>query len=463
VDRRATDESLLAERRKTDDLLGERADRGVADVVRDGRSDAGKQLTSVRERADADREEVSSGLEDVAESLTKAAGSLGGAAETPKESPPERHPAEIVENMAQVAEEVADAAEQIAESAPSVAAGGDAEAPRELTDQLAEVAEGMAEVTATLADERHDEDDRLARERELTDRIVDQEMERIGAGLLDQLRQERQRLRDERRVTDRTLTIERDHTDDAVERVLDLLAEDSQARLAAERTVATRDELLRIVSHDLRGPLMTINGVAAFMAQEASRGEQGARLARWATLINRSVSVMDRLIHDLLDFGSFEDGQLRVVAARHDIGGLVRSVIEAFKSVAAAKQVTLAAETTEEPVEALYDHHRIFQVLSNLIHNAIKFTPSGGSITVRVSVREHECVVSVADTGIGIPKRELKSIFERFRQLDASDRRGLGLGLYISLLIVEAHGGRIWADSEPGAGTTVSFRLPRST
>jgi len=447
VDRRATDASLGEERRTTDELLSEEEAR-VKEVVQERRGDAERRLKSVRERTNGESQQVSSGLEDVAESLTKAADSLSGD-EPLKDSQPERRPIDLVENLAQVAEEVADTAEQIAAS------------PEKLTDQLAEVAEGMAEVTATLADERRDEDDRLAREREMTDRVVDQEMERIGAGFLDQLRQERDRLRDERRATDRTLTIERHHTDEAVERVLDLLAQDTQARIDAERTVATRDELLRIVSHDLRGPLMTIGGVAAMMAQH--RGGQDARLESWAAMINRSVSVMDRLIHDLLDFGSFEDGQLRVIAVSHDIRGLVSSVVDAFRSVAASKHVSLDAEATDEPLVALYDPHRIFQVLSNLVHNAIKFTPSGGSIRITVSRLDSECIVSVADTGIGIPKHELKSIFERFRQLDAGDRRGLGLGLYISLLIVEAHGGRIWAESEPGAGTTVSFTLPRST
>jgi signal transduction histidine kinase len=461
ADRGATDASLHAERRTTDDLLGEAAENRVDEIVRDGQRDAERQLKSVREDADSELKQVSSGLDEVADNLTKAADSLSGAAATPKESLLERRPREVVENISQVAEEVADTAERIRETAPPIADAGDAAASGKLADQLGEVAEGMAEVTATLADERRDEDDRLARERQVTDRVVALEMERIGAGLLDELRYERDRLRDERAVTDRTLTVERQHTDEAVDRVLDLLEDGTHARVAAERTVSTRNELLRMVSHDLRGPLMTIIGVAGLMEQQAASGVEGARLTSWAALIKRSVSVMDRLIHDLLDFGSFEDGQLRVVSAPHDIRGLVGGVVEAFEPVAAARHVSLAAEMADEPIVASYDHHRIFQVLSNLIHNAIKFTPAGGSIRVRAALQERECVVSVADTGIGIPKHELKSVFERFHQLDASDRRGLGLGLYIALWIVEAHGGRIWADSDAGAGTTVSFTLPR--
>jgi len=404
---------------------------------------------------------VSDRLDQVAESLTKAAESLSGTADTLKASIPERRSIDVVENMAQVAEDAADTAERIGESGPAAAAVVEGDAPGQLAEQLAKIADGMADVTATLADERRDEDDRLERERQVTDQIVAQEMAGIGAGLVDELRQERERLRMERAATDTTLTIERQNTDEAVERVLDLLAYGTQARVAAERTVATRNELLRIVSHDLRGPLMTIGGVASLMTKRTMGGEEGARLAGWAAMITRSVSVMERLIHDLLDFGSFENGQLRVIAAPDDIRGAVANAVAAFEPVTAARHVTLSVDVPNEPVIALYDHHRIFQVLSNLLHNAIKFTPKGGAIRVRARPLEAECLVSVTDTGSGIPKHELKSIFEQFLQLDTRDRRGLGLGLYISLLIVEAHGGRIWADSEVGAGTTISFTLPR--
>jgi signal transduction histidine kinase len=178
-------------------------------------------------------------------------------------------------------------------------------------------------------------------------------------------------------------------------------------------------------------------------------------------MIKRSVSVMDRLIHDLLDFGSFENGRLRVVAEEQDIRDVVTNTVEAFEPVGSARHITISADVPDAAVMVSFDQHRIFQVLSNLVHNAIKFTPRGGSIRVRVRALDGTCIVSVTDTGIGIPTHELSSIFEQFHQLDAGDRRGLGLGLYISLWIVEAHGGRIWADSEVGTGTTVSFTLPQ--
>jgi signal transduction histidine kinase len=149
-----------------------------------------------------------------------------------------------------------------------------------------------------------------------------------------------------------------------------------------------------------------------------------------------------------------------VTADSHDIRDLLQHAVDGFQPVASGKRIVLACELPDEPVMAMYDDHRIMQVLSNLIHNAIKFTPDGGSIFVRVERSVAECVIAVADTGIGIPQGELTTIFQRFRQLGGTDRTGLGLGLYISMWIVEAHGGRIWAESRMGAGTTFYFTLP---
>jgi signal transduction histidine kinase len=239
-----------------------------------------------------------------------------------------------------------------------------------------------------------------------------------------------------------------------------LLTEEQRDHANAAQRFATRNEFLTIVSHDLRGPLMTISGVAALMEQQAPADETGQRIRGWADRVLRSVGVMERLIGDLLDFGSFEDGQLRVAAERLDVRSLIQGAIDAFHGVARAKGLSLEADLPADPVIAKYDPHRMLQVLSNLIHNAIKFTPAGGSIRIRVARAGTFCLVSVSDTGVGIPDGALTAIFERFRQLDRSDRTGLGLGLYISQWIIEAHGGRIWAESQEGRGTTFHFTLP---
>ena len=206
--------------------------------------------------------------------------------------------------------------------------------------------------------------------------------------------------------------------------------------------------------------MTTISGLAALIEQQAPADEPGHRIRGWADRVRRSVSVMERLIGDLLDFGSFEDGQLRVAAERLDVRPLIHGACEAFHGAALAQGLSLETDLPAGPVVAKHDPHRILQVLSNLVHNAIKFTPEGGSIRIRAARGGAFCIVSVTDTGVGIPDGELTTIFERFRQLDRSDRTGLGLGLYIARWIVEAHGGRIWAESQVGAGTTLFFTLP---
>jgi len=250
------------------------------------------------------------------------------------------------------------------------------------------------------------------------------------------------------------------HTDHAVEHVLGLLAEEQRDHAYTARDVASRNEFLSIVSHDLRGPLTTISGFASLIEQQAPPDEVGHRIRGWAERLRRSVSVMERLIRDLLDFNSFEDGQLRVAAECLDIVPLLHGAIDAFYGAAVAKGISLEADLPAEPVIAKHDPHRMLQVVSNLLHNAIKFTGEGGSIRVRAARAGSSCLISVTDTGVGIPASELTAIFERFRQLDRSDRTGLGLGLYISRWIVEAHGGRIWADSQVDVGTTFYVSLP---
>ena len=436
-DRQETDARLHQERARADHLAGTAADGGsrVIDAVRDRRHEASPLLdgpdgcvrSAQLELQTAILPEVSERLEEVADSLSQAAESLNSVADSIKEA---RSPVEIVENIAQVAEQAADTAQQLSDPASSDAPPPHA-ASAQLAGQLAEIAEGMAAVTSTLAEERLDVDEALHRARAQTD---------------DALAQERR------------------HTDEAVEHVINLLDETDDRREAAERTVATRNEFLKIVSHDLRGPLMTIGGAAALIDQRAAADASGTDIRSWADTITRSVGVMDRLIRDLLDFGSFEDGQLRVSAVAHDIRGLVSDIVGAFEPVAGAKSVRLLAELPDAPVIAVYDYNRMFQVLSNLVHNAVKFTPAGGTIRVRAMDRatsgSRECLVSVADTGVGIPTRELQSIFERFRRLDVTDRTGFGLGLYISQWIVDAHGGRIWAESDVGSGTTFHVTLP---
>lgn len=289
-----------------------------------------------------------------------------------------------------------------------------------------------AEGRAGLAGERRREDEALAEERAGVDAAAERERlarELALAGLLSV----------EREATDLRLKVERLHSDEAL---------------------IAREDFFAMVSHDLRTLLGGIALSAAFV-DRLSRTDQPIRdVQRHAANIQRFTARMNRLIGDLIDVASIEAGKLSVEPTRYDATQLIRESLETFQAAAAAHGLSLESDVTDHPALARFDHDRIMQVLSNLVGNALKFTPAGGRITLRVRPHGDEVHFSVEDTGEGIPADRLGSIFDRFSQVQRSDRRGLGLGLFISRCIVEAHGGRIWAESEVGRGTTVTFTLP---
>ena len=218
------------------------------------------------------------------------------------------------------------------------------------------------------------------------------------------------------------------------------------------------DHLPRTLSHDLRGPLMAISGAAELISAIAAPGDPEIR--DWCHQIHHATSVMERLIHDLLEVGSFEDAQLRLRPASHDLTALVRGAVDAFQQAASAKNISLDADFPAAGAAVECDRNRIVQVISNILRNAVTFTPDGGSIRVRVRRRENEVRVSIADTGAGIPQAARHAIFERFRRYDDGERTGPGLGLYIAKWIVDAHHGRIWVESHIGRGSRFCFTLP---
>jgi signal transduction histidine kinase len=139
---------------------------------------------------------------------------------------------------------------------------------------------------------------------------------------------------------------------------------------------------------------------------------------------------------------------------------LISEAVVAFRGAAASKELSFDLPFCDEPIPSIFDSDRVLQVLSNLIANAIKFTPTGGRIRIECVHHNNMAKISVTDTGPGIAPDLLEAIFERFRQGENPQRRGLGLGLYISRTLIEAQHGKIWAESTPGNGTTVSFTLP---
>jgi signal transduction histidine kinase len=312
-------------------------------------------------------------------------------------------------------------------------ADGVLNAARERADKKTEMAEPHVQKSDILAEERALEDDAVQRERAIADESLRLTREEHARALCKLLPLERDK-------TDRLLLTERARSDDAL---------------------SNRDDILIIVSHDLRNLLSGIVMSAEQLAGNASDSEEeGRQTVLVAERIRRYGARMNRLIGDLVDIASIEGGKLAVTPVRGDAAMPVAEAIEMFRPAAAAKELSLEAEFIEAPLPADFDHGRMLQVFANLITNSIKFTLPGGRIRVRGERDGGEVRFCVSDTGLGIHGDMLELVFERFWQAGKDDRRGLGLGLYISRCIVEAHGGRLWVESRLGAGSRFYLTLP---
>ena len=235
------------------------------------------------------------------------------------------------------------------------------------------------------------------------------------------------------------------------------------ARLFREAQAATgaRDEMLGVVAHDLRNPLHTIMMASDLMMALPPDGTvAGAR--RTVDMIRRAAERMNRLIQDLLDVKRIESGRLAVEPRPTSANAVVAEAVEMLRPLATGSSLRLCAEIPPELPRAQMDPPRVHQVLSNLVGNAIKFTPAGGTITIHADATDDEVRISVIDTGPGIAPEQLPHLFGRYWQANQRDRRGIGLGLAIAKGIVEAHSGRIWVASTPGEGSRFTFTLPRA-
>jgi signal transduction histidine kinase/DNA-binding response OmpR family regulator len=232
------------------------------------------------------------------------------------------------------------------------------------------------------------------------------------------------------------------------------------ARLYREvqREVKSRKDLLAIVSHDLRSPLQSIL-VSATMIKHGIAADNP--LHSKIDSIARSAGLASRLLGDLLDHAKFEAGNLTLDRRVQDIAPLVAESIDAVATLADDKHVAIVNAVQPGATRAFCDRRHVCQVLGNLIGNAIKFTPSGGTIKIaaRPSLEGDEQVISVSDTGVGIPAADIPHLFERYWQAK-SGRGGVGLGLTIVKSLVEAQGGRVSVTSKPGTGSTFSFSIP---
>lgn len=238
-----------------------------------------------------------------------------------------------------------------------------------------------------------------------------------------------------------------------------LLASEREARLKAERATEARDKLLAVVSHDLRNPLSSIVTAAALLAR-AQGSSEDPRVRKHLETILHSAERMKRLISDLLDLASMEAGHLAFQLAQQPVAPLVSEVVQLHAPIAEAKSIRLDAKADDFLPEIRCDRGRILQVLSNLLGNAIKFTPEGGAISVRALPGGSDVIFAVTDTGPGISDADQTHVFESYWQADPGTGRGLGLGLSIAKGLVESHGGKIWIESRIGHGSTFFISLP---
>lgn len=236
------------------------------------------------------------------------------------------------------------------------------------------------------------------------------------------------------------------------------VTERERAEERLREAVRLRDEVLAIVSHDLRNPLGTIKlGAAQVVEGEGA----SSKTRKCVAMIERSVDRMEHLIEDLLDTAAIRAGRLTVRPRAVDAIALVVEALELQEAAAAEKGVQLQRSLTEH-ITLLCDRNRALQLLGNLIGNAIKFCDSGHTITVTGTRRSEDALFCVADTGPGIEAHLVPSLFEPYRGTAQELRRTSGLGLYICKGIVEAHGGRIWVETQPGQGARFFFTLPVS-
>lgn len=221
-----------------------------------------------------------------------------------------------------------------------------------------------------------------------------------------------------------------------------------------------RRNMMADIAHELRTPLTVVQGnLEALMDGVYELTPENV------AGIHKQTMVLTRLVADLRDLALAEAGQLRLERKQLSLSDMIVQVTEGLDVQAREKEVTLKLEVAADLPRVQADEQRITQVLFNLISNALRHTPAGGTITISAEVREDRILVSVRDTGAGIPPEDLPHVFERFYRADRSRARstgGSGLGLTIAKQIVEAHGGQIWAQSWLGAGSTFAFSLPLS-
>ena len=310
-------------------------------------------------------------------------------------------------------------------------------------------------LSTAVSIERSSADEHKKLEREVTDANLQRERHQSDVAVETKRGEHdarRVELTARRHATDDQLSSERHGADITAS----VLGQTKDALAEAQTQRGRGRDVLGTVAHDLRSPLSVISMRAESIARTTL--EAVTRIS--ADAIALSVARMERLLGELLDIACIDSGTMRIVKRTHDLGELLREVHRSYEPMFSSRHLTFTIETPARSIVASFDYDRIVQVLSNLLGNAMKFTQQGGLVALHVEQRGEEIVFSLHDNGPGIPQSALPHLFDRFWQIDSDERRGLGLGLHICEAIVQAHGGRIWAESEVGRGSTFRFALP---
>jgi len=248
----------------------------------------------------------------------------------------------------------------------------------------------------------------------------------------------------------------------ALARAFNTMATQLQAAQQQQQELAAvRRDLIAWAGHDLRTPLASVRAIVEALADGVV--EDPNTVQRYLRTAQRDILSLSALIDDLFELSQLDAGGLQLAQQPNSLADLVSDTIESFSALAAQRQVTLTGEVAARVDPVVLDGGKIGRVLANLVGNALRHTPPGGAVRIEVSRPGDEVLVCVCDTGEGIPPADLPHVFERFYRGEKSRNRatgGAGLGLAIAKGIVEAHGGRIWAESTTGAGACFNFVLP---
>jgi signal transduction histidine kinase len=233
--------------------------------------------------------------------------------------------------------------------------------------------------------------------------------------------------------------------------------------ITREREIAqAKNEFVSVVAHELRTPMTSIKGYTDLILQGAL-GEVNDEQRHFLRIVKANVDRLSELIGDLLDTARIEAGRIRLEIEPIQVTSIVGEVCDSLAETIRERGLELTVEADPDVPTVQADRNRLIQILMNLLSNAYRYTPSGGSITVSVRLTDDAVLVAVADSGIGIAPEDQERIFERFHRVDneiVNRQTGTGLGLTIARSLVELHGGRLWLESEFGVGSTFFFTLP---